>query len=766
MGRRPAPARPRRRGARDAPLRRRRDRHVRLGSRAPGAATARARVRGERRGGRAAAVRHAQPRRASYDRARRACRRRAGGLHPAPRARARGGPGARRPRRGAPAGRSGSAGAARARLAERDAVVRRPSRRLRGAAERLGAPGGPRPAPARARRRGPRKRGGRNGRARRRARPRRRAPPAHGSAHAHRPCARRPGVALAARRDPPQGAAHAVDGGRPARAPPRTSTSTSPPRSSTRGWRRTIRRSSSGWPGSPPAVASSRSAGCGSSPTASCRPGSRSCGSSSTASATSPSASAPITPSAGCPTASASPPPCRSCCAARASSASSRSSSPGRRRAASRTTSSSGRGSTAAASSRTCSTTPRAATTASTGPGAALATWRNARGREAHPESLLSIGYGDGGGGPTEEMLQRVAALDGFPALPAQSFGRVDAFFDRAQAADDLPVWSGELYLELHRGTLTTQGRTKRAHRRAERDLVAAETLASLDALAGGELPPSLEPAWRILLRNEFHDILPGSSIREVYEDAERELAEVSAAAETAIGEALGRLAARLDGDGPGILVVNPDSHRAPGPPPRPRSLTGGTLEGLEARVTSRGPPGVPVTASGRTLENDLVRVELAGDGTLASVHDKRVGREVLDGRGNQLWAYVDKPREWDAWELDVATPTRARRSPPARSRSSRTARTGPPCACTARSATRASPRTFASGRARPGSTSPPPRLARPPHPAQGALPARRPRPAGHVRDRVRRRRARHPPQHELGAGAVRGGRPPLRRSR
>ena len=122
------------------------------------------------------------------------------------------------------------------------------------------------------------------------------------------------------------------------------------------------------------------------------------------------------------------------------------------------------------------------------GPRAALATWGAFKGKHAHPESLLSIGYGDGGGGPTEEMVERVRDMDGFPVLPAQRFGRVDEFFDRIDA-DDLPVWSGELYLELHRGTLTTQGRTKRAHRRAERDLIAAEAVSGLAALAGGADP-------------------------------------------------------------------------------------------------------------------------------------------------------------------------------------------------------------------------------------------------------------------------------------
>ena len=289
------------------------------------------------------------------------------------------------------------------------------------------------------------------------------------------------------------------------------------------------------------------------------------------------------------------------------------------------------------------------------GPPAALATWRNKR--SDHTESLLSVGYGDGGGGPTEEMVQRVRDMAELPVLPRQRFGRVDEFFDRA-AADDLPAWSGELYLELHRGTLTTQGRTKRLHRRAERDLVAAEALAALAHLAGEREPWSLEPLWRILLRNEFHDILPGSSIREVYETAEAELAEVIAGAGEVAGRALDELADRLEpGEGDAVLLANPDLS------PRPIRATvhgtpftaPGTVAGLEVLRVPVGAPAGGLSVGPGLLENDLVRVEVASDGTLARVYDKRAGREVLDGRGNQVWAYVDKPREWDAWELDAA---------------------------------------------------------------------------------------------------------------
>ena len=308
------------------------------------------------------------------------------------------------------------------------------------------------------------------------------------------------------------------------------------------------------------------------------------------------------------------------------------------------------------------------------GPRALLGTWRGRR--AGAPESLVSVGHGDGGGGPTEEMLRRYAELDGFPALPRARFGRVDAFFERAAGAAALPVWVGELYLELHRATLTTQGRTKRLHRGAERDLVAAEALGALCALAGGEQPPSLEPLWRVLLRNQFHDILPGSSVREVYASAEAELGAVVARASDRITAGLDELGGRLGvsagdaaeaGGAGAVLVANPDLSSRPLRVAVAGDLSGGqrveggsvltaprAVAGLEAAVVAAGEPAGALSVTPTRLENDLVRVELAGDGTLAGVLDKRAGRDVLAGRGNQLWAYVDKPREWDAWDLEA----------------------------------------------------------------------------------------------------------------
>lgn len=308
------------------------------------------------------------------------------------------------------------------------------------------------------------------------------------------------------------------------------------------------------------------------------------------------------------------------------------------------------------------------------GPEANINTWWNYRGKHRFPESLLAFGYGDGGGGPTEEMLDRQRQLADFPTVPSLRPVNVSEWFDAAnrEATEDptTPVWVGEMYLELHRGTLTTQGRTKFLHRRAERALVAAEVLSSMATLLGDPVAGSLEDQWRVVLRNQFHDILPGSSIREVYELAETELASVVAAAETTSAESLSAITEKADvvtpGDQPGVLVVNPDLSPRPLRIESLEGLPGGqSVEGGSVLAGAQSVPGLSVVTAvdvsppaglsvdSQRLENNALRVTLAADGTLTSVYDKRADREVLADRGNQLWAYVDKPRNWDAWDID-----------------------------------------------------------------------------------------------------------------
>ncbi len=365
---------------------------------------------------------------------------------------------------------------------------------------------------------------------------------------------------------------------------------------------------------------------------------------------------------------------------------------------------------------------------AETGPRAVIETWKNFRGKYANPESLLAFGYGDGGGGPTQEMLDRQRLFGDFPVVPSLRPTKVEDWFAATlhRVSDDptLPVWVGEMYLELHRGTLTTQSRTKYLHRHAERALITAETTASMATLLGEPEPASLEPHWRVLLRNEFHDILPGSSIREVYEEAEHELSGVIAEGDRVTADRLAAIAARLvpAGDTPAVLVVNPDlSPRplrlaAPDPLPGGQPVEGGSVftgptpvPGLTATVILET-TAAPLSVGDNWLENDLLRVEIdRTSGALARVFDKRANRETLADRANQIWAYVDKPRNWDAWDLggQLRHPGRGARSPP-RSRSPSAARTAPRSASPAASATARSSRPTGSGPTPPASTSPP----------------------------------------------------------
>ncbi|MAS04675.1 MAG: alpha-mannosidase [Ahrensia sp.] len=291
-------------------------------------------------------------------------------------------------------------------------------------------------------------------------------------------------------------------------------------------------------------------------------------------------------------------------------------------------------------------------------------TWKNFRGKTDHDETLLAVGYGDGGGGVTPEMIDREVQLRNFPAIPAARWGRVESFFERAKAGEPgrgYPVWSGEIYLELHRATLTTQADVKKLHRQAERALITAETLSSLAALMGGPQPVNLEPAWRLVLKNEFHDILPGSGVAETARDARNELGSVVRLAGAAQRAGMATIERGLPKGKieTALIVANPSAT------PRPLDLTlpdgrhvatpdvvpalGVTVADLDALEAT---PGLVVMAN--RLENAHLRAVIGADGTIASLIHKASGREALAERGNQLWVYpADKPRDWDAWDID-----------------------------------------------------------------------------------------------------------------
>lgn len=291
-------------------------------------------------------------------------------------------------------------------------------------------------------------------------------------------------------------------------------------------------------------------------------------------------------------------------------------------------------------------------------------TWQNFRGKTKHDETLLAVGYGDGGGGVTPEMLTREKQLRNFPALPTARWSHVSEFFERLHQGEPntgYPAWQGEIYLELHRGTLTSQSHTKRLHRHAERALITAETLGSMAALMGGDRPNHIETLWHKVLKNEFHDILPGSSIKEVYEDAEAELSKVIEQGQQLQQSAIADLRNQLQSGEikNALLIVNPSNT----PRPVEASLANGQHYTTDAIVPALGylvcdldqkTGSDTLKISLKSLENNNLKVNIGKDGTIISLIHKPTGREALADRGNQLWVYpTDKPREWDAWEIE-----------------------------------------------------------------------------------------------------------------
>ncbi len=285
--------------------------------------------------------------------------------------------------------------------------------------------------------------------------------------------------------------------------------------------------------------------------------------------------------------------------------------------------------------------------------------------------SLVPFGYGDGGGGPTREMLERarrLADLEGSPRVAVES---PTEFFARAEAEyPDAPVWTGELYLELHRATYTTQARTKAGNRRSEHLLREAETWSTAAALQHGYAYPydELDELWKTVLLHQFHDILPGSSIAWVHREAREQYERVRLRLEDLVR----RAADAGPGDG-GVRVANAapqDRSEVVALPaglattlePQQKLADGRVLAWAQARACGSGtvepdPPGdvEPVTVRGTVLDNGLLRVEVDRDGLLVSVVDLRAGREVLapGERGNLLQLHPDHPNEWDAWDID-----------------------------------------------------------------------------------------------------------------
>ncbi|MER6103142.1 glycoside hydrolase family 38 C-terminal domain-containing protein [Streptomyces sp. NPDC001832] len=305
---------------------------------------------------------------------------------------------------------------------------------------------------------------------------------------------------------------------------------------------------------------------------------------------------------------------------------------------------------------------------------------RNFREKGLATRSLVPFGWGDGGGGPTREMLEKARRLRNLEGSPRVEIERPSAFFMAAEEeyGPQAPVWSGELYLELHRATYTTQAKTKQGNRRSEHLLREAELWATTAALRtpGHRYPyEALDRLWKTVLLHQFHDILPGSSIawvhreaRETYERVREELADLVADAVAALGAAENLVALNsspyhrsqvIELDAEASAALPSGAHVQPLGDGRTAVLTEtpglgtGLLDGSavpEHAVTATGSAD-----EGFVLDNELLRVTVDGDGLIAAVRDLGAARDVLapGHRANLLQLHPDHPNHWDAWDID-----------------------------------------------------------------------------------------------------------------
>ncbi len=290
-------------------------------------------------------------------------------------------------------------------------------------------------------------------------------------------------------------------------------------------------------------------------------------------------------------------------------------------------------------------------------------------------ESYMLFGFGDGGGGPTEAMLEQVKRMGDLDGLPRVEMRSPNEFFKRIEAdSQDLTTWVGELYLELHRGTYTTQAHNKLYNRQSEFLLHDVEFLGAMAHALHGQAYPTgeLSRLWKLVLTNQFHDIIPGSSIPEVYKDSTvhymdiltsgKALRQKAAQALTGPSVSAGNIVAiNTLGSGRTEVVELPDGIQSV-----QKSASGAPLGvahapalgyAVQQAVTSSDQKAqVAETGGSIVLENALVKATFNRGGGLTSLVDRRAGRESIEAgsEANHFVLYDDEPANWDAWDVDV----------------------------------------------------------------------------------------------------------------
>ena len=299
----------------------------------------------------------------------------------------------------------------------------------------------------------------------------------------------------------------------------------------------------------------------------------------------------------------------------------------------------------------------------------ALGTWNRFQQKDYTDSVLMSYGYGDGGGGPTRDDMERQRRLAyGLLGLPKTKLSGLHEALDVTESnfrrscneLKRVPKWHGELYFEFHRGTLTSVPRVKKNNRMAEIALCNAEQLSvSASKLCGITYPAeTIERNWKTALLNQFHDILPGSAVEEVYADSDKQYAELFAEAGSITENALQTVAANIDAEGKTVVFNN-----------TPFTANGTVTSNGKTRIVYDIPAhgynvvdidcgdrsgGGKVQVGDKMLKNSYYVLTFSNDGSIIGLFDKRNNRQIIpDGQKiNQFVAYEDLPYEYDNWEM------------------------------------------------------------------------------------------------------------------
>ena len=294
-----------------------------------------------------------------------------------------------------------------------------------------------------------------------------------------------------------------------------------------------------------------------------------------------------------------------------------------------------------------------------------LGTWNRFQQKEYTDTVIMSYGWGDGGGGPTREDIEQERRLEyGLPGIPkakieplSTTVAKIKESFDKnIEELGRKPVWNGELYFEYHRGTLSSVPEVKMNNRKGEFALLNAELMGVLgEKLAKQEYPKDMiDKDWRLLLVNQFHDILPGSSIGEVYSDSREQFKEIFEDTSKIVGSTFDYVCNNVKSEG-GILVFNPNGFVANGTVKcGDNTLIARDIPAFGYKVLNLSARQSSVRVGEKTLENNFYKLVFDRCGNIVSLFDKREQREICQNGEliNEMIAYQDTPYQYDNWEM------------------------------------------------------------------------------------------------------------------